>query len=137
MAITRLRQVLGDSADAPRYIERVGRKGYRFIAPVESRSPSHDSASAPLPFPARPRRLWIYAGIAFALAVVLAAAALFRRPVPAAQPLVRLTAEFEPELTEGGLGGRLAAGHLPGWLALGGIRNQSRRQTSACHAPAG
>src|SRR5215469_18752704 len=35
VAITRLRQVLGDSADSPRYIETLGRKGYRFIAPVE------------------------------------------------------------------------------------------------------
>jgi len=35
VAITRLRQVLGDSADAPRYIETLGRKGYRFVAPIE------------------------------------------------------------------------------------------------------
>src|SRR5579872_1244950 len=35
VAITRLRQALGDSADTPRYVETVGRKGYRFIAPLE------------------------------------------------------------------------------------------------------
>src|SRR6185369_5555190 len=34
-AATRLRQVIGDSADAPLYVETVGRKGYRFIAPVK------------------------------------------------------------------------------------------------------
>lgn len=34
-AITRLRQALGDAADAPRYIETLPRLGYRFLAPVE------------------------------------------------------------------------------------------------------
>lgn len=33
-AINRLRDVLGDSADSPRFIETVPRLGYRFIAPV-------------------------------------------------------------------------------------------------------
>ena len=34
-AVNRLREVLGDSADNPRFIETVPRKGYRFIAPVD------------------------------------------------------------------------------------------------------
>jgi DNA-binding winged helix-turn-helix (wHTH) protein len=33
-AIKRLREALGDSADQPRYIATISRRGYRFIAPV-------------------------------------------------------------------------------------------------------
>ena len=33
--VNRLRETLGDSADAPRFIQTVPRRGYRFIAPVE------------------------------------------------------------------------------------------------------
>ena len=33
-AIKRLRDALGESADAPVYIETLARRGYRFIAPV-------------------------------------------------------------------------------------------------------
>ena len=33
-AVNRLRETLGDSASTPRYIETVGRRGYRFIYPV-------------------------------------------------------------------------------------------------------
>src|SRR4029077_2263362 len=38
-AINRLRDALGDSADNPRFIETLPRRGYRFIAPVESNAP--------------------------------------------------------------------------------------------------
>jgi DNA-binding winged helix-turn-helix (wHTH) protein len=35
-AINKLREALGDSADSPRFIETLPRRGYRFIAPVSS-----------------------------------------------------------------------------------------------------
>ena len=34
-AVKRLRQALGDSADNPRYVETLARRGYRFIAPTD------------------------------------------------------------------------------------------------------
>lgn len=34
-AINKIREVLGDSASSPRYVETLARRGYRFIAPVE------------------------------------------------------------------------------------------------------
>ena len=52
-AVSKLRQILGDSADSPRYVETVPRRGYRFIAPVEGREPGELLAKvmlAVLPF---------------------------------------------------------------------------------------
>ncbi len=34
-AVNRVRQALGDTADNPRFIETLSRRGYRFLAPVE------------------------------------------------------------------------------------------------------
>ncbi len=34
IAVNKLREALGDSADAPRFVETLSRRGYRFIAPV-------------------------------------------------------------------------------------------------------
>ena len=34
-AVNKVREALGDSAENPRYIETLARRGYRFIAPVE------------------------------------------------------------------------------------------------------
>ena len=39
-AINRLRQVLGDVAQRPRFIETLPRRGYRFVAPVTRASPA-------------------------------------------------------------------------------------------------
>ena len=71
-AIIRLRKALDDSAEAPRFIETVPKRGYRFIAAVESReSPSH-SASVP----ARPRRSTRVALVALGSLALVAAALL-------------------------------------------------------------
>ena len=39
-AVARIREVLDDSSDTPRYIETIPRRGYRFIAPVTDVRPS-------------------------------------------------------------------------------------------------
>ena len=47
-SIKRLRQVVGDSAASPRYIETLPRRGYRFVSPVEYCRCSAGSANAEL-----------------------------------------------------------------------------------------
>src|SRR6516162_3357935 len=49
-AIARLREALGDSADKPRYIETVAKRGYRFVAPLSN----HAAVASPSPAPASP-----------------------------------------------------------------------------------
>src|SRR5438067_914490 len=39
-AVARVREVLGDSSDTPRYVETIPRRGYRFIAPVADTPPA-------------------------------------------------------------------------------------------------
>jgi TolB-like protein/DNA-binding winged helix-turn-helix (wHTH) protein/Flp pilus assembly protein TadD len=50
-AINRLREALGDSAENPRFIETLPKRGYRFIAPIEI---PHLTAPAVIPAPAVP-----------------------------------------------------------------------------------
>src|ERR1700686_3437406 len=70
-AIKRLRAALGDSADSPRFVETLARRGYRFIAPlsqpVETQPVNHVSAPAPVsPQPAGQRRTALMATVGFA-----------------------------------------------------------------------
>src|SRR6185436_13515928 len=52
-AVSELRQALGDDPAKPTYIQTVARRGYRFIAPVESSVPA-ETATPQAVEPARP-----------------------------------------------------------------------------------
>lgn len=45
-AVSELRQALGDDPAKPKYIQTVARRGYRFIAPVETTAPATGSVAA-------------------------------------------------------------------------------------------
>ena len=45
-AINKIREVLGDSAESPRFVETLPRRGYRFTAPVEGRGESRQLLGA-------------------------------------------------------------------------------------------
>jgi len=83
-AVGKLRAALSDSADNPRFLETVPRRGYRFVAPVIW---LHDSQPAiPLPPRARPMPyLWPVAALVVAGAIV-AAFFYFRTPAFAITP---------------------------------------------------
>ena len=48
-AINKTREALGDSADNPRFVETVPRRGYRFIAPVEGGNTAESGSRTPVP----------------------------------------------------------------------------------------
>jgi Tol biopolymer transport system component/DNA-binding winged helix-turn-helix (wHTH) protein len=61
-AVRRLRDALGDSAETPRFVETVARRGYRFIAPVGGASQVQPT-SAVGSKPAHRLRWWILAAL--------------------------------------------------------------------------
>lgn len=50
-AVRQIREALGDSADQPLYIETVPKRGYRFIAPVDTFEGSFGPRMTPTPIP--------------------------------------------------------------------------------------
>jgi DNA-binding winged helix-turn-helix (wHTH) protein len=74
-AVTRLRQALSDSAEAPRYVETVARRGYRLVAAVHTEPES----AAPLVISRTlPVRIWVNV----TLALVLLSGAGMSRELP-------------------------------------------------------
>jgi Tol biopolymer transport system component/DNA-binding winged helix-turn-helix (wHTH) protein len=60
-AVKRLRDALGDSADSPRFVETLARRGYRFLAPanVGGRGGITGAEPSSATIPKRSRRWWI------------------------------------------------------------------------------
>ena len=107
-AVNRLRDALHDSADNPRFVETLPRRGYRFIGELDNA----ESAAA-LVRPWRWHR-WVAPG-ALALAAIAIIAAILalqarRSALPAARSL-RIVPFHEPDRAGGG------ARLLPGWYA--------------------
>ena len=135
-AVRRLRDVLGDAADVPRFVETLPRRGYRFIAPITRHSPTGEpdepvpeTAQEAIPTPDvgpghRRRRtrnpIWI-AGTALLGAVALWAAGhlpwFATRPAPAPTgrlmlavlPFQNLTGDPEQEYIGDGMTEELIA----------------------------
>src|SRR5262245_9544537 len=105
-AVRKLREALGDSAETPRYVETLARRGYRFIAPVGEPGPTASLAPSAGPDVASPSppttaRLPPFALRGVVIAAVLSSAALVAylaggRPRTRLQPGRRLTLAVLP-----------------------------------------
>ena len=95
-AVKRLRAALNDSADHPRYIETLSRRGYRFIAPLNATDPQvEDHAIVTAPSPAqtpadfRRRKFWLKAAVAAVLLAVIGWGwRHWRKPTASAAPVI-------------------------------------------------
>jgi TolB-like protein/DNA-binding winged helix-turn-helix (wHTH) protein len=79
-AVNKIRDALEDSAQSPRFIETVGRRGYRFLVPVErsqqlaeskGAGQTHEVAEAPVPAPAARGISWLRTALAGGALVLL------------------------------------------------------------------
>ena len=100
-AIRRLRDALGDSAENPRFVETVARRGYRFLAPVSAPSGSETAlaavvainAATPVGPPIGRHTKWLLGGLG-SIVLVLLGIGLgmhFGRPQPGELKKTRLT----------------------------------------------
>lgn len=118
-AVAQVRSALGDSADSPRYVETVPKRGYRFVAPVAAVASMVDTPAAQVSSTgsepaetgnARPARWTMRAGIAAALVLLAVVAAIALAAFPgdervriAVLPFDNETADSRYEGVAGGI----------------------------------
>jgi TolB-like protein/DNA-binding winged helix-turn-helix (wHTH) protein/Flp pilus assembly protein TadD len=80
-AVRKLREALDDSAENPRFVETLPRRGYRFIAPVHSATAEQapDAPALVTADLARVRSRWLAGGLVFVLAIAAFGLAYQRR----------------------------------------------------------
>ncbi len=99
VAVNRIRDVLGDSASSPRFIETVPRHGYRFIAPVTTLATTNVRPAPQLANDVewwRWRAVWLAPGLLVGIIIILMRGYLLHSPMAAAANVDLTTA---PRLT--------------------------------------
>ncbi len=82
IAVNKLREALGDSAENPRFVETLAKRGYRFIAPVKTideHTAGDEPVAAALTRNSIRRSLWLAAGLAI-VCIALGLALVLRVP---------------------------------------------------------
>src|SRR5580658_3368774 len=120
-AITKIRDVLEDSAASPRFVETLPKRGYRFIAPVEKLAPAPEQrAPDPTSLETRPaeavksgyggKTKLTAAGLSFLLLLIVIAWLRWSRERPASRirsiavlPLVNLSGDSNQEYFADGM----------------------------------
>ncbi len=107
VCVAQVRAALNDDSDAPRFIQTLPKRGYRFIAPVERVAPSVPTPALPVRAPIHFNWIWIAVGSVLALVAVIVYGARHRSSGPsrtmiAALPFENLTGDArEDPFTDG------------------------------------
>ncbi|MGC2473174.1 MAG: tetratricopeptide repeat protein [Candidatus Sulfotelmatobacter sp.] len=132
VAVRKVRDALNDDAEAPRYVETIPRRGYRFLAPVsivEDERPKQISPSAaslssvPAPEPAASRSSTLMIGLGVAVIFAILGLVTFVRPrlrarTPTGETPSALTARVTPRRSVAVLGFLDASGQKDSaWLS--------------------
>jgi Tol biopolymer transport system component/DNA-binding winged helix-turn-helix (wHTH) protein len=121
VAVKRVRDTLGDSAETPVYIETLPRRGYRFLLPVVSANGAAETPTRP-PALARSRVVILFAGFALAVGILLTTLIYEGRfsPYSSGAPMkvlpftVEVGAEFAPSFSPDGRQVAFAKWDVPG-----------------------
>src|SRR5262245_23023214 len=131
--VNHLREALGDSAEQPRFIETLPRKGYRFIAPVTTDAEDVEETPTPPTRPPRRRLTWSLM-LAVGLVIAIAAGSFARKWVlnrGSASPRISALAvipldDLSPDPEQQYFADGLTDALITDLAKLGGVRITSR-----------